>query len=389
VISELITQGLNTVTESRLQSLLWPKSEVIHLLFLYAVRRERCGDAGLFDAILNLTKRKFDKLRSEELLWHLSAWGICNYGSPRAIALAGPYIDWGQGQSVDAQGLVSRWAARISAVPRTEEVAGSVVDTLLQIAANPHLLPSIPPDVWSWLNERPSLPHACRGLILGCNNDIVRTVRALDDTEILTSYLVTIWTERRPLDYDNSAEMQISVCEDFKGIGVGYHRAELIQRLESILTLLSLNGTIPEWVFVRVGNPYQDLKRVLQEVDRKATGILNRMPSNFIFLSMLTLMGLHRTLPHLHVCPASPVSITSRLGRLTLFEINHFFYSHSIPFSRCGSKEVCYSLFFATSPSIFAFAPTFCIVLVNAIRFITFHPVSIYELSIENYTAER
>ena len=326
-----MTQKLNTMTESRLQGLLWPKSEVIHLLFLYAVRRERCGEAGLFDAILNLTKRKSDKLRSEELLWHLSAWRICNYGSPRAVALAGPYIDWGQEQSVDAQGLVSGWAARISAVPRTEEVAGSVVDTLLQIAANSDLLPFIPPDAWSWLNERPSLPHACRGLILGCNNDIVRTVRALDDAEILTSYLVTIWTERRPLDYDNSAEMQISVHEDFKGIGVGYHRAELIQRLESILTLLSLNETIPECIVVRVGSPYQEFKRVLQEVDRKATEILNRMPSSFIFLSTLTLMGLHRTLPHLHVCPASPVSVTLRLGRLTLFETNRLSYSYSIP----------------------------------------------------------
>ena len=102
---------------------------------------------------------------------------MCIYGSPRAVALAGPYIHWGQGQSVDAQGLVSRWAARISAVPRTEEVAGSVVDTLLQIAANSDLLPFIPPDAWSWLNEQPFLPHDCRGLFSGCNRNTVRTVR--------------------------------------------------------------------------------------------------------------------------------------------------------------------------------------------------------------------
>ena len=68
MISELVIQELNTVNESRLQDLLGPKSEIIHLLFWYAVRRERCGDAGLFDAILNLTKRKPHVSRSHELL---------------------------------------------------------------------------------------------------------------------------------------------------------------------------------------------------------------------------------------------------------------------------------------------------------------------------------
>ena len=310
------------MTESRLQDLLWPKSEVIHPLFLYAVRRERCGDAGLFDAILNLTKRKFDEPRSEELLWHLSAWGVCNYGSPRAVALAGPYIDWGQGQSVDAQGLVSRWAARISAVPRTEEVARSVVDTLLQIAADPHLLSFIPPDAWSWLNERPSLSPACKGLFLGNNRDIVRTVRALGDIGILTSYLILIWLRSRPLFYDGFAEMQISVCEDFEGIGMGCHRAELIQRLDSVLDelyrqseRLDLNPEGGLWLEQGRSSPrimirkYRIFREILQETDQKATEILSRMPPSFIFPSLLTLINLHRIPLHLHVCPASPVSI--------------------------------------------------------------------------------
>ena len=334
MISELITQEFNAAADSGLQNLLGPKSEVIRLLFWYAIQQERRGDTDLFDAILNLTKRNFYGPCSDEPLRHLSAWKMCIYGSPRAVALAGPYIHWGQGQSVDAQGLVSRWAARISAVPRTEEVAGSVVDTLLQIAANSDLLPFIPPDAWSWLNERPFLPHDCRGLFSGCNRNTVRTVRALGDIGILTSYLIVIWSRSRLLFSDDFAEMRISVREDFGGIYMSYQRAELIQRLDSILINQpsGRSGATHTGFFQRgTMREYQEFKRILQEVDRKANEILNRMPSRCIFLSMLTLMGLHRTLLHLHVCPASPVSITSRLGGLKLFETNRLSYSYSIP----------------------------------------------------------
>ena len=321
------------MTEYQLQNLLGPKSEVIHLLFWYAVRQERCGDTGLFDAILNLTKREFGGSRSHEL-WHLSALKMCTYGSPRAAVLAGPNIHWGRGQSVDAQGLISKWASGISVAPHTEEVAGSVVDTLLQIAANPHLRPFIPADAWSWLNNRPFLPLACRGLSSGCDRDIVRTIRVLDDTRILTSYLTTIWSEWKLLDYDDFVEMQISVREDFKGIGVGCHRAELIQRLDSILGELYRRSRNPDVTLEdglwheRVGpssrimkSRYREFKRALQEVEQKATEMLSRMPPSFIFLSLLTLTDLYRIKLHLYVCPASPVSMTSHLGQLTLFEI--------------------------------------------------------------------
>ena len=304
MISELVIQELNTVNESRLQDLLGPKSEVIHLLFWYAVRRERCGDAGLFDAISNLTKRKPDGSRSHELLWNLSPLKMCTYGSPRAAVLAGPNIHWGRGQSVDAQGLVSKWAAGISVASHTEEVAGSVVDTLLQISANPHLRPFIPAGAWSWLNDRPSLPPSCRGLSSGCDRDVLRTIRTLKDARILTSYLITIWSEWKLLYYGDLVEMQISVCEDFKGIGVGCHRAELIQRLDSILgelyrRLQNPDVTLEDGLWRRRVGPssrvmkdsYREFKRVLQEMDQKATELLNRTPLNFTISGLLTLMG--------------------------------------------------------------------------------------------------
>jgi len=129
---------------------------------------------------------------------------------------------------------------------------------------------------------------------------------------------------------------------------------------------------------------FQEFQWVLREADRKATEILNRVPSSFIFLSMLTLMGLHRTPPHLPVCPASPVCVTSLLGRSS-FEINRLSYSHSIPLlfpcalpvdleqsqfylniyhPRCVSRETCYS-FVSPCPRVFFFVPTFCIILIK------------------------
>ena len=236
---------------------------------------------------------------------------MCTYGSPRAAVLAGPNTHWGRGQSVDAQGLVSKWAAGISVAPHTEEVSGSVVDTLLQIAANPHLRLFIPADAWSWLNDRPSLPPTCRGLSSGCDRDVVQTVRALDNTEILTSYLITIWSEWKLLDYEDFVEMQISVRDDFKGIGVGCYRVELIQRLDSIVDELYRRSRNPnvtpedELWRKKVGRSsrvmegrYREFKRVLQVMERKGNETLDRTPPSFIFPSLLTLVdctGSHST----------------------------------------------------------------------------------------------
>ena len=53
--------------------------------------------------------------------------------SPRAIVLVLPHIRWKW--PVGREDLTQRWAAAASAVPYTEEVVQSVVDTLLQIAS--------------------------------------------------------------------------------------------------------------------------------------------------------------------------------------------------------------------------------------------------------------
>jgi len=260
------------------------------------------------------------------------------YGSPRAAVLAGPYIHWGwERLDADAEDPISKWTDAIPEVSRTEGVAGSVVDVLLQIATNPHLRPFIPADLWLWLNERPFLSPACSGLSWGYNYEVVQTVRALKDIGVLTSYLILIWSEWNPLRREiDFAEMRRSVCEDFKGIEMGRHRAELIQRLDYILRNLDwlsrhldIRTEYQKLWHEELGNHsegmkdrYGELKGVLQEVDQEATEMPNRMPPGFIILGLLILMDLHRISLDLHVCPASPVSISSHLERLARFSAN-------------------------------------------------------------------
>ena len=252
------------------------------------------------------------------------------YASPRAAVLAGPHIHWHQETfDTDAEDPISKWMEAISEVSRTEEVAGSVVDALLQIAANRHLRPSIPADLWLWLNERPSLPPVCSGLWWGYDCEIVRTVRALKDIGVLTSYLILIWSEWGPLEYeDGFAEMQMSVREDFKGIEMGCHRAELIRRLDYILgeldrlsRRLDVRSETENLWYEHLGrywaegmkDRYGELKRILQEVDQEATETPNRMPPCFIFLSSADPYGPAQTLT-----PPSYLPCLSRVHKLAV-----------------------------------------------------------------------
>jgi len=290
-------QGTDQITNNQYLSFpQWHKTKAIDQLFLYAVHREQRGDTNIFDAILRLRKREFDDFGSHYLLWRLSVSEVFARASPRAAVLSGRYLCWRQEQSADAQNLISKWLAGISVVPHTEELAESVVDTLLQIAANPHLRPSIPADIWSWLNERPSLSFTCRGRSSAGDSDIVRTVRGLNNVGVLTSYLILVWSGSGSLNSNNFAEIRASFREDFNGVGMGDHRVELIQQLglcisgesdersERLDLDLDLDLEDNELQDNEESLQYQraryiELKRILQQVDQEATKILDRAPA--------------------------------------------------------------------------------------------------------------
>lgn len=146
----------------------------------------------MFDAFLQAARASKDR----DFTWHhISQYtsGIPLESSPRAFVLVLPYISWSL--VTDREILIQQWAAAAVEVPFTDEVALSVVDTLLQIASQSELLPHIPANAWSWLTKRPSLPPVCRGRDVGTRVHVVRAVRALKDIEVLKSYFLLVWSQ--------------------------------------------------------------------------------------------------------------------------------------------------------------------------------------------------
>lgn len=195
-----------------------------------------------------------------------------------------------------------------------------MVDTLLQVASNDTLRPHIPIGMWSWLNKRPFLPPACAGHYLGSTRDVVQTVRALGDVNILTSYLFLVWSEWGNPHSDGLDEMYTSVREDFSGTWVGHHLEDLLQRLDRVLGQLELG-----FDHLRQHKPslsvddirlmkeqYGKLREILLEVDGQAIDSdepTREPPRSAIPSGLLTPVDMHRIPLDVHVCNASPVSV--------------------------------------------------------------------------------
>ena len=271
-VSNLITQKLKAMAEAEDHRPLRSKRLAITALLPYAVWQERDGQPETFDTIIRAARAS----RMWDLVWYrvsLFFSTLLSEASPRAIMLTSPGVHWGY--LANRGDLVQWWAATASAVPYTEEVAQGVVDTLLQIASEDRLVRYIPADVWSWLTRRPSLPPICRGRSLGTYAHVVKVVRGLKDIEILTSYLLLVWSEWDTPD--GLDEMCTSIREDFCGIGMGHHRTDLIKRLDHVLGQLDRGleylaqhdpGLIEHYLRERKDG-YQKLRETLLEIDNR------------------------------------------------------------------------------------------------------------------------
>jgi hypothetical protein len=191
-VSSLIVQNLKMRVRSEHHHLLQSERKVITALLPYAIQQERDGQPEMLDIILHAVGAS----KEWEFVWHRVgpyASGLLHEASNRAVILVLPHIRWDW--LADRGDLVQLWATAVSAVPDTEEVASSVVDTLLQIASQRDLLPYIPADIWLWLTKRPHLQPICLGRNVGTCADVVKAVRALKDVEVLKSYFLLVWSE--------------------------------------------------------------------------------------------------------------------------------------------------------------------------------------------------
>ena len=112
--------------------------------------------------------------------------------------------------------------------------------------------------------------------------------------------------------------MCTSILEDFGGICMGPHQADLIQRLDHVLEQLGRGLE-----YLKKHNPqsdgddlqerkdnYRKLRETLLVADTKAVGRTSRLPT--IFLRVLTPAPDAHRIPHnIYVCTPSPISVVS------------------------------------------------------------------------------
>jgi len=276
----LITEELESMVQVGDLDQIRSKRKAIIALFPYVIQQERVGDCKMADTFLGVARVPYTRtFMAQPIATLLDGAGpdLPN----RLVTLISPYALWGLGSKANT---VIRWAEAVLAVPYTEEVGVSVVDTLLQIASLDFLRPYIPVNVWAWLKQQPSLPPICDGRSAGTVDGVVRMVRELGDIEILKSYFLLIWSEWDSIHLDGFAEMRISIREDLGGIGMGHHREVLVERLDHVLGQLDRglghftqhNPRLGESRIPLLREQYGELKGILLEVDRVALEILTR-----------------------------------------------------------------------------------------------------------------
>jgi hypothetical protein len=285
---------------------LYSKRKAFATLLPYAIWQERDGRSEILNAFTRAARASrvcgFTWERAEQF-----SITLLSGASPRAVALASPHIYW------DAWDLIPQWAAKVSAAPHTEGVARSVVEGLFQIASEDELLSQLPGDVWSWLTGRPSLPPFCQRRRAGTRAHVVEIVRALNDIEILKSYFFVTWSEWGQLKSRGFIEMCTAIREDFGGIGMRHHRADLIQRLVYILRQLDRgleylkqhNPELKSKHLETMKKQYRTLEEVLLEVENR------KSPSIVTLFCRLTPAEMYRISRNVYVRSSAPVSIVS------------------------------------------------------------------------------
>jgi len=258
------------------------KHKAIIVLLPYLVWGEQVGDRRMTDAFLGVVRvQNVGEFMAQPIARLLGEAGP-DFPN-RVMTLMSPHADWWRrGPNANT---VTRWAEAALAVPYSEEICQSVVDTLLQIASNGHLEPFIPVSMWAWLKKRPSLPPICYGRKKGAWGCVVRRVRELGDVEILESYFLLVWSEWNHI-YVGLPEMYASIRKDLGGIGMGRHREVLIKRLDHILEQLDMGlGHLQEQNPLLGGDhileareQYRELKGMLLKADREALEVLTSKP---------------------------------------------------------------------------------------------------------------
>jgi len=239
----LISKELEALVRAADLDRISSKFKAITALFPYAVWQERNGQHEMLDLFLRTVRTS--KKQKHRFMWkHIIPLipTLLNEENDvslkRAAILVSPHSRWWKA-STDGH-LIQLFAAAVSAIPYTDEVGTSVVDTLLKIASDDSARSFIPVGMWSWLNRRPSLPPVCWGRRLASHRDVLQIVRAIRDVETVKSFLLLVWSEWDELHFEGLEEMCTSIREDLSGIEMRFHWEDLLQHLDRVLEQLDL-----------------------------------------------------------------------------------------------------------------------------------------------------
>ena len=309
-----MARKLHEMAETEDQYSLWCKRKAITTFLPYAVRRERNGQPEMLDAFLHAARAS----RESGFTWcriKRSTGALLQEASPRAVILMLPCIPWTWLRA--REDLIRCWASAASVVPYTEEAAQNVINMLLQIASEDKLLPYVTINVWRWLTKRPSLPSVCRGRDVGATARVVDAVRDLKDVEILKSYLLIIWSEWDSLLFDSFCKMRTAIREDFGGVGMGHHRADLGRHLDHVLGqvdrglgyLEQHNPNLNEGFLQAMKYQYRTFRETLLETDIKA---ITRTPYPILLIPYVLIRAyMHRISHNIYVRGSAPMSVAS------------------------------------------------------------------------------
>ena len=265
-------------------NLIQSRRKAISVLFPYAVHLARRGQREMLDAFSRVSRAS----DSRHFMWHhIKPFTMMLFDKPNP-----PPLNWVLG--LTSPGVIlhdqphndSAVAWTAASPSYTDEVDRNVVGEVLRVAFT---TPGLP------LTRTRTEEHA------------VRQIRALGGTGVLGSYLLLLLSRGGYIGYpdEDFAEMQISIREDFSGIGMSRYREDLIKCLDRALEDL--------WGWT--AESYGELKRLLLEVDDAAEKILTRTPPWLIHssLDLINPADTYRITLDVRVRPASPVPVTSHL----------------------------------------------------------------------------
>ncbi|KAF9789708.1 hypothetical protein BJ322DRAFT_1216914 [Thelephora terrestris] len=146
---------------------------------------------------------------------------------------------------------------------------------MLQISNLSSLQPHIPIEIWMLMEKQQSLSPVFWKQHRKITPDAVHFIRGLGDLKILKSYFLLVWSKWYYPHTDLLNEMEVSIREEFGGIGMWSHRKDLINRLEQVLEDLNTESKHGNLIgcFVRILQ-YGKLKEVLLDMDREEDKIL-------------------------------------------------------------------------------------------------------------------